>query len=242
MATAAGIDRSLEMLVEGAPSFGIPAPWTREVREEARSTREAWAPLRAIATASPYEYLRQTRQFMQPESRLGDPLSLRYFDRLSLDLVAQAEKLLALLDRECRKTDYPLCAMASSSGYSEMLIERATKEAVLAFAGLDVEENRERLKETVAAFQQQRAANESSEFFEAATSPEEGKAGEVALQLVTDIRSDWDGMRAEFGVLLEGKTPDFDLYLVLKRQRRVTENIERFSVVMRRFADRHYGI
>jgi hypothetical protein len=177
---------------------------------------------------------------MQPESGLGDLLSIRYFDNLSLALVVEAEKLMALYDGECRKSTYALCPLVVVAGYSEMLIERATKEAVLVFAGIDVDKNKKRLKESVAAFQTQRANNEKSEFFQAAMAPEQGKSGEIAAQLIGEIRKEWDGMRAEFDILLSGKTPEFDLYMVLKRQRRVVANIERFAVVMARFADRNY--
>ncbi|MBW2274297.1 MAG: type IV pili methyl-accepting chemotaxis transducer N-terminal domain-containing protein [Deltaproteobacteria bacterium] len=241
VATTAQIDRNLEMLAEGSTTFGVPAPWTPEIREQVRGVHEAWQPLRAIATASPYEYLRRTRQFMAPESGLGDPLSIRYFDNLSLDLVAEAEKLIALYDQECRKTTYRLCDAAAAAGLSEMLIERSTKEAVLVFAGIDVDRNKKRLKESVAAFQRQRVANEESDLLKAALALEQGKAGEIASQLIDEIRKDWDGMRAQFDILLSGKTPDFDLYLVLKRQRRTVENIERFTIVMSRFINRNYG-
>ncbi|MBW2274298.1 MAG: type IV pili methyl-accepting chemotaxis transducer N-terminal domain-containing protein [Deltaproteobacteria bacterium] len=241
VATAAKLDRSLEMLAEGSPTFGIPAPWTPEIRAQIRRLDEVWGPLRAIATASPYEYLRRSREFMTPESRLGDPLSIRYFDVLRSDLVAEADKLGALYDHECRRSGFPLCDAARISGATETMLERAAKEAIMVFAGIDVEENKKALKVTVAAFQRQRAENEASNFFKAATAPEEGKSGEVTAQLLADVRKDWAEMSAEFDDLLAGKTADFDLPLVLKRQRRIIGSVERLRMVMGRFFDRKYG-
>ncbi len=126
--TAERIDRILERLEEGSPTYSVPAPWTPALREQVRDVDAMWGPLRSIAVASPYESLRVTRQFMPPPDRRGDPLLIRYFDRLSLDFVAETEALLDLYDAECVKTGSEICTTARTSGYSAMLIERATKE------------------------------------------------------------------------------------------------------------------
>ena len=97
------------------------------------------------------------------------------------------------------------------------------------------------MKESIAAFDRQRAKNESNPFFIAAVAPEEGKSGEITAQLLSDVRAQWDGMRAEFEKLLSGELSEFDLERVLKNERQIVANIERLRFVMGRFYDRKYG-
>ena len=175
VATANAIDRVLETLSAGNPSYAVPAPWTPELREQVAEVDAVWGPLRALAVASPYEHFRVRRQFMTPQSSLGDPLMIRLFDQRSLTLVEETEKLMDLYDAECRKTGLAdVCPVARSSGSNAMLIERATKEAVYIVAGIDVEESRERLRVTIGAYEQQREANDASPFFASALDPARG--------------------------------------------------------------------
>jgi len=239
--TTAKIDRILESLEQGSPSYGIPAPWTPELREQVLRVDAAWGPLRTIAVASPYDYLRVTRQFMPAENRLGDPLLIRYFDNLNLDFIAESEKLLDLYDAECRKTGLEVCATAKASGYNAMLIERATKQAVFVVAGIEAKRNREGLKATVAAYEKQRAANSASPFFAAALAPDRGASARGATELLESLRKDWDEMRAEFKTLEAGDEKNFDLHRLLLVQSRLVGKVERFTAALVRYANVTYG-
>jgi len=239
--TTAKIDRIVESLEEGSPAYGVPEPWTPALREQVARVDAAWGPLRTIAVASPYDYLRVTRQFMPAENRIGDPLLLRYFDNLNLQFVEESEKLLELYYEECLKTGLEVCAVARTSGLNPMLIERATKQAVFVVAGIDGDRNRKALKQTVDAYEQQRAANTESEFFAAALAPERGAAARGAAELLESLRADWDSMRGELTTLAAGDEKNFDLQRLLQIESRLVGKVERFTAALVRYANVTYG-
>jgi hypothetical protein len=241
VATVGLIDRILETLEQGAPGYAIPAAWTPALREQLQRVDTAWGPLRKMALASPYEYLQATRQFMPLDDRRSDPLLLRYFDNLSLDLVAESEKLLALYDDACRGSGLEICATASIVGYNAMLVERATKEAVFVVAGIDASKNRKLLAETLGAYEKQMKANDSDATFRAALSPARGEAGKAATEMLTSLRGDWARVRAEFTMLDAGDEENFDLRRLLSGQKTLIQKIERFTAVIVQFANVTYG-
>lgn len=239
--TVAHIDRIIETLEEGATPYSIPSPWTLELREQVQRVDAAWGPLREIALARPYDYLQARRQFMAREDRGSDPLLLRYFDNLTREFVAESEKLIEAYDAECRATGIQLCETAVTSGYNAMLIERATKEAVLIVAGIDVKRNRKRLKATLESYEKQMKSNNSDPTFVAALSPERGAAGAAAKQMLIDLRGDWTELREEFTILGAGDEENFDLDRLLLTQARLIRKIERFTATLVRFANVTYG-
>ena len=241
VATAGQIDRILETLEHGAPGYSIPAAWTPELRAQLQRVDAAWGPLRAIALASPYDYFKAGRQFMPLEDRGSDPLLLRHFDDLSLNLIAESEKLLAAYDAECHASGLEFCATARVVGYNAMLVERATKEAALIVAGIDPPENRKHLKATLAAYLEQMEANDRDPTFAAALSPERGRAGKAAAEMLVSLRSDWAEVRAEFNMLGGGDEERFDLRRLLEAQKTLIHKIERFTAVIVQFANVTYG-
>jgi hypothetical protein len=242
--TAEDIDRVLETLERGHPSFSIPAPWTPEIREQLQAVDRAWGPLRSIAVARPDEYLRVRRQFMAGEDRGSDPLLLRYFDSLTEDFVAQTEKLLLIYGAECRKTDISpvLCDTAAISGYSAMLAEKATKEITYVVAGIDAEKNRKRLEETVALYEAASAANDQSPFFERALSPKRGRAGEAARELLVSLRDDWAAIRRDLAMLEAGDEQNFELGNLVDVQEQLVRKMERLGAALLRYANIVYGV
>jgi hypothetical protein len=241
--TSTRIDRVIETLQLGSPGYAVPAPWNQALRVQIQKLDETWGPLRSIATASPYDYLRVSRQFAGPENTAKDPLVIRYFDSLAQDVVDESEKLMSLYDAECRKSGAgaELCVTAASSGYNAMLSEMAIKQAVYIVAGIDVKEQREGLRETMAAYDAARKANEQSPFFAAALSPERGEAGAFARRLLGDVRSDWSEMENEFAILSAGDEKNFDLEGLLRLHSRMVGRIERFTAAMVRYANIAYG-
>ena len=241
--TSTRIDRVIETLQLGSPGYAVPVPWTQELRDQIRKLDETWGPLRAIATASPYDYLRVSRQFAGADTSAKDPLVIRYFDSLAKDLVDDSEKLMAMYDAECRKSGAgaELCVTAASSGYNAMLSEMAIKQAVYIVAGIDAKEQREALRETMAAYDAARKANEQSPFFAAALSPERGEAGAFARSLLGNLRTDWSEMEKEFAILSAGDEKNFDLQRLLTLHGRMVGRIERFTAAMVRYANIAYG-
>ena len=239
--TATRIDRILESLERGNPPHSIPAPWTRAMREQINQVDGVWGPLRRIAVASPYDTIRVTRQFVPLESRRGDPLLIRYFDDLSLDLVTESEKLLAVYHAECLKTGLAVCPAAQTSGYAAMVIERAAKEAVYVVAGINPDRNRARLKVSIETYQQVRRANDESPFFSAALNPERGVSARAAAELLASLRHDWDAMEMQFVILAAGDEQNFDLRRLLTTQARLVEKVERLTAALVRYASLTYG-
>jgi hypothetical protein len=238
--TATEIDRVLASLQEGSPSYSIPAPWTPELRERIAKVDTAWGPLRRIAVASPYDFIR-AGDFLPADTRRGDPLLLRYFDSLALQLVAEVEGLLDAYHVECEKAEAEVCPTARTSGYAVMLIERAAKEAVFVVAGIDAERNRKLLEGTIAAYQELRRQNNESPFFAAALDPQRGASAQAGVELLESLRLDWDAMQAQFVILAAGDERNFDLPALLEIQSRMVDKVQRLTAALVRYASMTYG-
>jgi len=241
--TASRIDRVIETLELGSPGYAVPAPWTPELREALQKVDDTWGPLRSIAIANPYDYLRKTRQFATQEGSMKDPLVIRYFDTLAENLVRESEVLMQKYDAECQKSGASpvLCLTASISGYSAMLSEVATKEAIYIVAGIDVEEHQKKLQEAIEGYERGRQAVNDSPFFEAALSTERGQAGVFAAGLLEHLRTDWDEMQNQFSILNAGDAKNFDLDALLRRHTQFVGRIERFTAAMVRYANIAYA-
>jgi len=239
--TAERIDRLVDSLEKGDSAYSIPPPWTPALRERVDGVDAAWGPLRQVATASPYDYFRMPRQFGAPEDREADPLLLRYFDNLATGLIAESEKLVDAYHAECVETGLAVCPTARSSGYAEMLVERATKGAIYIVAGIDVARHRAALEETVEAYGAFQQRNDQSPFFAEALDPARGASAAARAKLFASLREDWDRMRGELAMLAAGDEQNFDLRHLLAIQSRLIAKIERLSAALLRYASRTYG-
>jgi hypothetical protein len=239
--TAAQIDRIIASLEKGSPSYSVPAPWTPAIREQIDRVDGIWGPLRRIAVASPYEYIRVSRDFMPAESSRGDPLGIRYFDNLARDLIAESEKLIAIYDEACVKTGLEVCSTARTSGYAAMIIERAAKEAVFVVTGIDVKRNRAQLERTIEAYHAVRRANNESSFFADALNPERGVSAAAMGELLASLRKDWDAMQVEIAILGAGDEKNFDLDRLLNIEIRLVAKVERLTAALVRYASLTYG-
>lgn len=239
--TSERIDVVLKALSRGSPSYSIPAPWTPELKKQIEHLDKLWGPLRRIARASPYDYLRVSRQFMPADDRRGDPLLLHYFDSLTEEFVEASEKLIDLYDAQCRKTGLAVCDTARSSGYATMVIERAARQAVYVVAGIDTEQHRTELEKSVAAYKALRTANNNSPFFAAALDPDRGVSAVAARELLVSLRRDWDTMQIEFTVLSAGDEKNFDLSHLLATQNELVDKVERLAAALVRYASATYG-
>jgi len=239
--TSERIDRVILGLEKGSPSYSIPAPWTPAIREQLEKVDAAWGGLRRIATASAYEALRVSREFVPSESRKGDPLLIRYFDALSEDLVTESDALIEVYHQECMKTGLEVCPTARTSGYAAMLIERAAKQAVSVVAGIDGDRSQQRLEETIAAYRALRKANQESPFFAAALDPARGLSAQAAGELLASLRDDWDAMQGQFTILAAGDVENFDLPKMLEIHSRLVNKVERMTAALVRYASLTYG-
>jgi hypothetical protein len=239
--TAEMIDRVMASLEKGSPTYSVPAPWTDAIRDQVARVDEVWGRLRRIAVASPYEYLRVSRDFLPAADLRGDPLKVRLFDDLARELIAESQKLQELYHVECVATTLGVCDTARTSGYAAMLIERVAKQAVFIVAGIDVEANRAGLAQTVEAYHAVRRANNESEFMAAALNPERGVSAQAAADLLASLRADWDLLQAELVVLEEGDERNFDLEQLLAIQGRLAAKVERLTAALVRYASLTFG-
>jgi hypothetical protein len=241
IATAGEIERIITTLETGSPADSIPPPWTGEINEGLGAVNDAWSPVHKIAVASPYDHLRVARQFMPAENRLADPLLLRYNADLTRALIEQSDKLLDVYHRECEKTGLEVCATARTSGYATMLIERATSCAVNIVAGLEVEQNRKNIKQTLDAYRAFQRVNDESGFMAAALNPDRSISARAAAQLLVSVRQDWNGLQSEFSILAAGDEQNFDLRPMLKLQSDLVGKVERLTAALVRYASVTYG-
>jgi hypothetical protein len=239
--TAAELDRALELLREGSVTYSVVAPPNPSIRKQIDRVDAAWGPLRRLALASPYDYLRRATEFVPRQQRLGDPLMVRSFDRLSQALIAEADRLMALYHDECLETGYELCDQAATHGRPIMLTERVVKELVLVYSNFDVETDTKRLRETLQAIGAHHAAVAELPILREVTEPSRGDAAAFLSGLWGSINEDWGRLRPEIELALSGRAEQVDLKRVLKIQARLIETWERFTVVIVRYINAKYA-
>jgi hypothetical protein len=239
--TAAELDRVLELLRKGSVTYSVTAPPNPAIRKQIDRVDAAWGPLRRMALASPYDYLRRTMELVPRQQRLGDPLLIRAFDRLSQALIEEADRLMALYYEECLKTGYELCDQAATHGLPIMLTERVVKELVLVYADLDPEADTERLRKSIEAIDAHHAAVAKLPILSEATDASRGDAAAFLSGLWGGINEDWGRLRPEIELALSGRAEQIDLKRVLKIQARLIETWERFTVVIVRFINVKYA-
>jgi hypothetical protein len=240
--TSAELERSIELLREGSVAYSVAAPPNQAIRGQIDQVDKAWGPVRRMALASPYDYLRRANEFMPPRYRLGDPLFIRSFDRMSQTLIEEVDRLMALYQQECMKTDYDLCELASTHGYPIMLIERVVKELVFVYTGPGNESDRDRLRETRDAIDAHHLELAQLTIFLEATDPSRGDAAAFVTGLWSSINEDWGRLRLEVDLAIADRAEEINLKQVLKIQARLVETWERLNVVALRFVEaKHAG-
>jgi hypothetical protein len=239
--TAAELDRSLELLREGSVAFSVAAPPNQAIRNQVEQVDKAWGPVRRMAVASPYDYLRRANEFMPRRHRLGDPLFIRSFDRMAQALIEQVDRLMLLYQKECMKTDYELCELASTHGIPIMLTERVVKELVFVYTAPGEESDRERLRETRDAIDAHHAEVAQQPLLEEETDPARGDAAAFVSGLWSSLNEDWGRLRLEIDLAIAGRADEINLKKVLKIQARLVETWERLTVVTLRFVEAKYA-
>jgi hypothetical protein len=239
--TSAELDRVLELLRKGSAVYSIAAPPNPAIRSQIEQVDKAWGPVRRLATASPYDYLRRAYAFMPRKSRLGDPLFIHSFDRMTQALIEEVDRLMALYQEECAKTGYEHCALAATHGIPIMLSERVVKELVLLYAGTDRKNDADRLRETRDAIDAYYSEVSQMPLFLEVTDPARGDAAAFFSGLWGSIEEDWGRLRPEVDLAIAGRAEEIDIERVLKIQARLVEEWERIAAVMVRFLNAKYA-
>jgi hypothetical protein len=239
--TSAELERSIELLQKGSVAYSVAAPPNQAIRNQIDELDKAWGPVRRMALASPYDYLRRANQFMPRRYRLGDPLFIRSFDQMSQALIEEVDRLMAFYQKECMKTDYDLCELTSTHGIPIMLAERVVKELVFVYTGPGDESDRERLRETRDAIDAHHLELAELPILHKATDPSRGDAAAFVSGLWSSINEDWGRLRLEVDLAISGRAEEINLKKVLQIQARLVETWERLTVVTVRFIEATYA-
>lgn len=239
--TAAEMDRILELLRTGSTTYSVAAPPNAEIREQLEQVDKAWGPVRRVALASPYDYLRRANEFVPSQDRRGDPFFIHSFDRMTQAFIAEVDRLMTLYRVECMKTGYDQCEPASNHGMPMMLTERVVKELVLVYTDPENKSYVKRLRETRDAIEAQNLLFGQWSILSEARDPARGDAGAFVSGLWGSIKEDWGRIRLAVDLAIAHRTEEIDLKRVLKIQARVVQEWERLIVVIVRFINAKYA-
>jgi hypothetical protein len=239
--TATEVERVLELLREGSTTYSIAAPPNPEIRAQIGQVDKAWGPVRRLALASPYDYLRRANEFVPRQNRRGDPLFTHSFDRMTQEFIVEVDRLMALYQAECLKTDYELCGLAATHGIPTMLNERLAKELVFVYTGPGGDGDADRLRETRDALDAYYLEISQQAILSEATDPARGDAAAFVSSLWGSINEDWGRIRPEIDLAIDGRAQEINLKRVLEIQTRLVETWERLVVVMVRFINAKYA-
>jgi hypothetical protein len=239
--TAAEMDRVLELLRTGSVTYSVAAPPNEEIRKQIDQVDDAWGPVRRVAVASPYDYLRRANEFVPRRNRLGDPFFVHSFDRMSQALIAELDRLMALYQVECQKTGYDQCEPAAAHGMPMTLTERVVKELVYVYTDPENEGYVERLRETRDAIEAHHLTLDEWAIAREARDPARGDAGAFVSGLWSSIQEDWGRLRLGVDLAISGRSDEIDLRRVLRIQARIVETWERLTVVIVRYINAKYA-
>jgi hypothetical protein len=232
--TADELDTALNSLRDGSPSFAVPVPPKEDVREAIEALDEAWGPLRRLAVASPFDYARRER--VGSGATGADPLLIRHFAALAQVVDETAADAYQRFVLECERAGAHDCGSGARATGAGPLSERMVKEAVLAFAGFEIEANTTRLRASRERLATVLALAVTLEPVKAAMSPERGKIGDAVGGLWSDIEGHWARLSGEIDLVLAGRREEFSVAETVAVQRLLLHDIQRFSVAVQRFS------
>jgi hypothetical protein len=160
---------------------------------------------------------------------------------MTQELIVQVDRLMALYQEECLKTDYDLCGLAATHGMPATLNERLVKELVFVYAGPGGESDVARLRETRDAIDAYHVQMDRLAILREATDPSRGDAAAFVSGLWGSIKEDWGRIRPEVDLAIAGRAEEVNLKPVLNIQARIVATWERLTVVLVRFTNAKYA-
>ncbi len=231
METARQVDADLALLRAGDAAIGVPRPPTAELQKQVEAVEEAWLPLSQLVEASPYEYLRRSRQFMGPRDDRGDPLRILQFDRMAGQFVAEVDRLVELYRVSCHKDEWVNCDELAFFGVPEMLAERLLKEMVMLFAGVNAV-SADRVKATRDAFDAFLVTVVEIDAVKRATVPERGPTGDHVRAILRELEDSWRRLVREAELVMRGHAEEANLRRALAMQQIVVDDFQRLRVAI----------
>jgi len=239
LATVNAMNEALEMLRAGSPMLGVPAPPSAEIAAQLDAIALAWRPVETMATASPFDYLRRSREFVPPRNERGDPLRIAHFDRMTEALDAEVVKAVELYIAACKADGYERCELGRLGRLTETRAERLVKQAVFVFAGMNVEANRKRLAETRAALEDVlirkehgEGMAEAREVIREAVDTEKTPHAAQIVELRDGIRDAWRRLDREIELVDRGHAEEANLKRALSLQQLIVSDMQRLNVAI----------
>ncbi len=236
VASVEEMDAVLQSLRKGDPLGGVPQPPTKEIQQKLERLREVWTPLRDMAIASPFNYLREAGEFVPPKNRRGDPLHLRYFDWVASQVIEATRAVAQLYDARCRADGYTHCDLIQRQGTANMLTERLVKQAALVFAGIDPYTTKEDIIETRDAYDRLGNEPRAQRLIEQVTAGSRGQEGVFIGELLSGINASWAGLGLRADRVIEGIAEHDDIRQAAKLQEVMVADLHRLTVAVTQFA------
>jgi hypothetical protein len=224
---ATQIDRALHQLRNGDVLSVVPLPPTPEIEEQLAELEREWIPIRRLAQASPFDYLRGDLFRGRPTWK-SDPLSLRYFDRQVEGFGQSVERTSRMYLAECRRGGYAFaCERRLILGRASMLSEMMVREAVLEFAEIESDGSLEQSRE---AFEQLLAAPTGWPDLDLAIENARGPESQRARAVLDEIRRTWIALRREFDLAMQGSAEPANLRRAIELQRLLAPELDRLDI------------
>jgi len=221
--TASRIDEAIRVLGEGDPLTLAPRPPNRAIEGLVEKLEREWTPIRQLALANPFDYLR--RREGRPSG--PDPLHFRYFEREIAAFAGTVDEIARLYTEACERDGYDVCE--GGYGRIEMRAEELLSAAVRGFAGMDASEG---LTQRMEAFERAMAAPTGRRDLDASAGASTAPGSEYALEVLDETRRVWTDLRRELEVLIEGTAEASHLRRAIELQRNLVIGLERLEVAV----------
>ncbi len=197
---------------------GSAASASPEVNSQLKLVVEKWDRLYKIYTYQPYK-LFQAKELLPPAVRKQDPVLVRYVDRLTRELLAEADLLGDAYVRYCESTGSTRCGgRVREIGTQMLLVESVTNNLLFAVLDIDQAERRKRLRERTEELEASLAAAGTPGYY--------GENPSMLIPPVLEtISAYWQQMKTLVDLGLKGDQDEFDIDQLLRSQQRLIEEI-----------------
>lgn len=220
---AEAFDEIVIKLRAGQPSVGLPAIQGTLVEDRLDDVEAQWKVLRKIFMARPLELRRQS-DLIPPDEWRRDPVLVRYVDRLSRELLAEAEKLVQAYIDDCSFRDIGPCTnLISETERLRMLSEAMSKDVMLAVLNLAEKPDLQRLENSRDRFD--RTLDDVREVVNNSSSPLIGPTFAI-------VEAYWSQFRVSVDLALDGDENDIDVDRLLRSQRELLDELDELVTLL----------
>lgn len=197
---------------------GAAAGASPEVNAQLKLVMEKWDKLHKIYTYQPYK-LFQAKELLPPAVRQQDPVLVRYVDRLTQELLAEADVLGEAFVRHCESTGSANCGgRVREIGTQMLLVEAVTNNLLFTVLDIDRDQRRTRLRNKTTELE--------ASLSESGTPGYYGENPSVLIAPVLEtIKAYWGQMKTAVDLGLKGDEDQVNIDQMLRSQQRLIEEI-----------------